>query len=465
MSRRRAGRVRLGADDGATSVVFAVVALLLFAVAALAVDVGNLYAQNQAVQNTADAAAFAAAQELPDSCAAGRVALESLGAADNEVQDDGVQNDGDGEAAPTAADSFSNGQVQVRDAGGSVLAECSMQGRSVTVTTPERRVQFAFAGIFDVFPGGEGQQAGVVSASARVEVRNAVIDMLPFYLPGGCRGDSGTGRHYVASTEPPPGCPEEADQEFGVLGSTRDAGLEGAAAALTDDARDGLDQLIGVLPDESGIDGTCNTVVPPGAATDVGGSRGAVTNCVLVQVLDAAATGEALHEGLLGLGGRLVVDPQEPFTPRSDCLPAGGASTWTTLSNAQAWNTAPSCYLAGSASLSDVLDGTAGSLDEAVLADPRFFLLPELYVDERPEPGQYYPVRALWGAFLTDEGTDRQASCDGVAGCNGVELDGTRVRSLQAFVFPLSSLPRFVQEPTNGTAFRDGLPRTLVLVE
>jgi len=486
-----------GADKGATSVVFAVVAVLLFAIAALAVDIGNLFARSQAVRSVADAAAFAAAQELPDTCAVRQAALSALAAEDNLVRDDAAPETATVVTGTDLIDrDLSNGEVEVLGADLGVLTGCSMQGRSVRVTTPQRQVRFAFAPVLDVFVEGGGRGLGVVSASARVAVAGAVVDTLPFYLPGGCPGASKTGRHHVATTdEPPPptptaepseeptappsgspsptptltpsptpprpACPEDPDQEFGVLGSPR-ADLTGTGAVLAANVRDGLDHTVAALAG-AGPGTACADGTPAGARRDVvGGPAGDGANCVLVQAPGATTTGGALQDGLLGADGRLVVTAPPSLPP--GCRPAGGVPGWTTPTGARAWNSVPSCYLADGATLSDVLRGAPGSLDEQVLADPRFFLLPELHEDSRPEPGRYHPVRALWGAFLTDEGTDGTAGC-GSDACNGISVDVTGVRSLEAFVFPLTALPPFVQEPTNGAAFRDGLPRTLVLVE
>lgn len=55
---------RLTADDGAIAVMVAVLLVVLLGVAALAVDVGNLYWERRQLQNGADAAALAAAQDL-----------------------------------------------------------------------------------------------------------------------------------------------------------------------------------------------------------------------------------------------------------------------------------------------------------------------------------------------------------------------------------------------------------------
>lgn len=55
---------RLGSEDGATAVIVAILALVLLGLAALALDIGHLMWERSRLQNSADAGALAAAQEL-----------------------------------------------------------------------------------------------------------------------------------------------------------------------------------------------------------------------------------------------------------------------------------------------------------------------------------------------------------------------------------------------------------------
>lgn len=58
---------RAGDDQGAVAVIVAISMVVLIGVAALAVDVGSLYAERRALQTAADAGALAGVQELPAS--------------------------------------------------------------------------------------------------------------------------------------------------------------------------------------------------------------------------------------------------------------------------------------------------------------------------------------------------------------------------------------------------------------
>ena len=57
-------RVTLLTEDGQSLIQFAMLFMVIVAFVALAVDVGNVYAQRRAMQNAADSAALAAAREL-----------------------------------------------------------------------------------------------------------------------------------------------------------------------------------------------------------------------------------------------------------------------------------------------------------------------------------------------------------------------------------------------------------------
>jgi Flp pilus assembly protein TadG len=69
-SRPNRRRHRLRSESGQALVIFALFLPVLIGFGALVIDVGNLYAQKRFVQNAADAAVLAAAQDLPDTAAA-----------------------------------------------------------------------------------------------------------------------------------------------------------------------------------------------------------------------------------------------------------------------------------------------------------------------------------------------------------------------------------------------------------
>lgn len=219
-------RGRTGRDDGTTTVLFSVVVLLLFAFAALGVELTSLYARDRAVQTVADVTALSAAQELPDACRAVNLAVAILSAEDNAVQDDGgnpvVGRTGDDgrdvvreltptERAALSDRDLSNGEIQLltehdpaddppADTGdprwldtsgctGDSAASPSSNGaaRFVRVVVPPRTVQLTFANVFTLFDADAAPDSAQVSATATAGIRapeGAVV--LPLYVTDSC---------------------------------------------------------------------------------------------------------------------------------------------------------------------------------------------------------------------------------------------------------------------------------------
>jgi hypothetical protein len=110
-------------------------------------------------------------------------------------------------------------------------------------------------------------------------------------------------------------------------------------------------------------------------------------------------------------------------------------------------------------------------LSEAILSDPRFFVMPRTQTTFHPSnlsgptsDPQYWPIKDLVGAFLTNEtevGGD--ATCAGNDDCNGLVFNGSQLDSVHAFTFPLSALSA-AAVPGNGRAWIGG-PKDLLLVE
>lgn len=421
--------------------VFAVVAMLLLAVAALAVDLTNLYAQRAVAQSRADTAAFAAAQALPDACDAVDAARQSLldtggpRSADEPepvvrvFATDPRDEDGDPRTPPPRP-------VTVA----STRPDCSTAGASVQVSTPPRSVPFVFAGVFDLFQEGSGVSNAAVSADARVRLTEP--DLLPLVLPQGCAGDvfvltTGSGDE-EPPVEPDPlpspdASPDPAPPPPSCAATVPDAGLgvidSPVRSGETDDARlllnlrDGIDHAVEALvdADEGDPDVRCEIGAPPGAVPDTPLATG-TPNCLDVRpLLDVSVVRSTLERRLAA----------EPTFSRCRTAPV----------DASAWQTVAACYLLDGKDRGDVLGAVGGPaatpvLDESMLADPRFFVVPELVLDGPDEVGGFVPVLRLKGAFAV-----------------GLDQDGT----LPAFVFPLEALPRLVLD---GDAER---PRTLVL--
>jgi hypothetical protein len=176
-------------------------------------------------------------------------------------------------------------------------------------------------------------------------------------------------------------------------------------------------------------------------------------------------------DGLIGSGqpGRLVGTPT--VTTSGNCAVANDDDLQWTKNGHALVDTALSCYLSPTRSLVNVKSGVAGSLTQAILNDPRFFVMPRtdttFYPSNSSGPSagpQFWPITDLVGAFLTNEtvaGGD--ASCAGSDDCNGLVFNGSSLTKVQAFTFPLSALSA-ATDPANGRAYIGG-PRDTLLVE
>lgn len=186
MSQREWLRVDTNRDDGATAILAAILAVVLFGIGALAVELTDMFSRDRAVQTTADLAAFAGAQELPDACAAFDEALGTVNDPANGVRTDSGTTTFGVSATDMKDGDLTNGEIQVLGPTGAQipLSSCptanSTAGRKIRVTTPPRDVKFAFGSAL------MGASAGTVRAVAAVELRGLDVSVLPLSLPANC---------------------------------------------------------------------------------------------------------------------------------------------------------------------------------------------------------------------------------------------------------------------------------------
>lgn len=181
-----ASRVR--DERGATAVLFAVLAVVLLGLSALAIDVGQVYAKRSALQSNVDLAVLAAAAELEtdgacnatENAAVVAKAIEYLEKDANQVPDQ-VALDLGGSAGD--ADGF---------------IRCS--DWKVELWAPNARVDYGLARAVMPTPA-DGSTPGVdVPAYAAAEIKSpSQTDTLPMYAVSGCD----TGAQIL--TDPPPG--------------------------------------------------------------------------------------------------------------------------------------------------------------------------------------------------------------------------------------------------------------------
>jgi len=158
-------------DAGAVAVMTVILSIVLFAVAALAVDLGSAWASKRSAQSQVDLAALSAGDLLPATTSTQRTAVatrvaEYLNKVENQVR---------GQAAVTAVQlldtDLTNGD-----------AAMPADGTTLTVTAPLARVDFIFAGAAGL------PTSTTVSAAATVGVYSQLpsSDVMPFYVPNGC---------------------------------------------------------------------------------------------------------------------------------------------------------------------------------------------------------------------------------------------------------------------------------------
>lgn len=164
-------------ERGAVAVLYAIVAVVLLAVAALAVDIGNTVSRKTNSQTQADFGALAAVPELSTTVSAGMTPPTAVidaiveGLNNNQPQDD---EDSCWTTSPptcvVAADLtdgvLANGEVTYTDAG-------------VRVTAPRARVDFGFANIL-------GYDGTYVDADATVNVYSGGQRVMPMYGVDAC---------------------------------------------------------------------------------------------------------------------------------------------------------------------------------------------------------------------------------------------------------------------------------------
>lgn len=202
-------------DAGATAVLTAVLAVVLFGFAALAVELTDMYSRDRASQTTADLAALAGAQELPDPCAAALVARETLAQGGNAVRDDAGSDVYSASFVELSDGDLTNGEIQVLtgldpdnpptspadptwiDTSGCTAPGSLTTARVVRVITPPRTKEFTLAAVLPDAP-----QQGEVRRIAAVAVRSPQLkDVLPTFLPDSC----GFGSNYVVTNSPSAG--------------------------------------------------------------------------------------------------------------------------------------------------------------------------------------------------------------------------------------------------------------------
>lgn len=274
------------------------------------------------------------------------------------------------------------------------------------------------------------------------------------------------------------GCPNPSTGDFGLLNSPRADGGSQAQQRFRNFAR-GIDHNLMTVADTRS-NTPCVADRDPyadGILDDNTPARGD-ESCIDVKPGESASLPtDGIVDGRGGEPGRFVGTPSVSSGTGSRCRVAGDDDLrWTSKSGKALVNTVLSCYLSSGSSLADVAAGVPGSLTADIATDPRFFYIPVTDTTYRPpnaaQGAQYWPVKSFRGAFATNERlTDVDdagggATCNSFSDCNGLYFNtgGTQLKAIQAFTFPLSALPKQVDQPGNGGDYYGGT-KDFLLVE
>ena len=232
-------------ETGAMAVVVALMTVVLFAMAAVGVELTDMYAKDRASQTTADLSAMAGAQGLPSSCAAFNTARDNLNASllgspvdqANGIRDSRGREDDELTSAQMSDRNLANGEIQVltqftvgdvpqaantavwlsttaceaNPAGGTAAA------RFVRVLTPQRTTDFTFVLALPSDPANPVPTSGDVQSVATAAVRSPGFgDNIPFFLPSVCT----FGAQYVLTDSPSAGASGGSTPNFTPNGAT-----------------------------------------------------------------------------------------------------------------------------------------------------------------------------------------------------------------------------------------------------
>lgn len=160
-------------EDGAVAIMVGVLAVVLMAVAAMTVDLGNAWARAQSVQKQVDVSALSVGHLLPAATPADQLVVAKAVAAYLKRENNktwGQANIGLLTGAQLLNGDPSDGEV--------VFTE---NGERLEVTAPKADVGFAFAGVMGI-PGVKVH----ATATVRVESQIPGSNVLPFAIPSGC---------------------------------------------------------------------------------------------------------------------------------------------------------------------------------------------------------------------------------------------------------------------------------------
>ena len=200
-------RVRRRSESGATVVLVAVMAVLIFSVGAMAVDLGNAFARKRDSQSQADFSALAGASKLPataTSCPGSRPSASSPAVLEVVKYLTLNAPNSDGETPPSAAQLAAD-LVDCNDENGEVSFPTNYR---IRVVTPPSVVDFGLASVI----ASEFQNTKV-RAAATVQIKSPGTAVMPVYAVAGCDYGPQTITDPAAGQASNPVVPELADND------------------------------------------------------------------------------------------------------------------------------------------------------------------------------------------------------------------------------------------------------------
>lgn len=310
-------------------------------------------------------------------------------------------------------------------------------GTEVTAT-PGRWLAYAM-----VRPNGANKDLTSSSTSLVVEVTGTP--------PGPSATTSPSTTPTASSSAVPVGCAGQDRGNFGQLDSPRADGSTGAQVRLARNTAFGIDHVL--VPFDTTTYAAAKECAGASGANPITGaqldnlSRDG-NNCIKG---DTGNDGPALYagfvEGVDGQPGRLDVRRGGTSCTGRTRLVGGRTINDDRLD----------CFLRGGATLDQIAQETGvdeSMLDASVKDSPRFVWLPMVVATDRAQKG-YQPLVDYVPAFLTD-----QTQAAGPSEHNGLEINGSSVRSVRFFAFNKAALP--VGERSPSMEYRTALARPIV---
>lgn len=430
-------------DRGVVAIIVAISAIALFGIGALAVDLGNMYAQRRSSQLTADLAALAGGQGLTDATRARCLAKQY-------VEKNLVGTD----AYPTGSDwdydgDLNNGEIQIFDAsgdeipGGPSTPGCVSAGGTsaikLKVIIPRRAVQFGLAGVL-------GFSRSSVNASATVTLRTPAGITLPFGLSVSAASAGLVCLKSGSASISDPDCAGGTTGNYGTLDIPRTVASQNSKQVdynIKYGADHGLKKYSGaVAPNQTCANTGNGSPTMPGAIADDNPPYpdSALPNCILTEP-GVADQQDAFIDGKFdGTNkGRLAPAPT-------------GHSTGTIAGRTDVDNDSFLHYLIGSPNPLNLT--SANQIDQSIINCPRFGIVPVFNVTAFGPGKKYFPIVGFRAVYIEKIYTNHDPD----------ESTGS-VKALKVYVFDPNLITSIVPNDPGSSPFIGYGPRSVALVD